>query len=137
MNRAATRPQPVPPAVAIVTTDEQVGPEAVQYLDGGCQLQMLQTWEELLAALKQQPLDAILLDLDTLGESSDVGVAALRELRSNHPDLVLVAMTRSNSRSLRLKAMEATADEYFVAPIEFQEVQIVLARALEKRLAEV
>jgi len=136
MNRAATRPLPVPPAVAIVTTDELVGPEAVQYLDGGYQLQMLQTWEELLLALQQQPLDAILLDLDTLGESSDAGIAALRELRSNHPDLVLVAMTRSNSRNLRLKAMEATADEYFIAPVQFQEVQIVLARALDKRLAE-
>ncbi|HTM41200.1 MAG TPA: sigma-54 dependent transcriptional regulator [Terriglobales bacterium] len=137
MNRAAARPRPVVPAVAIVTTDELVGPEAAKYLDGAYQLQMLQTWEELQAALQEISLDAILLDLDTLGESSDVGVAAMRELRSNHPDLVLVAMTRSNSRHLRWKAMEATADEYFVAPIEFQEVQIILARALEKRLAEI
>ncbi|HEV2115747.1 MAG TPA: response regulator, partial [Terriglobales bacterium] len=119
MNRAATRPQPVLPEVAIVTTDDLVGPEAAKYLDSAYQLQMLQTWEELLAALQQQALDAILLDLDTLGENSDVGIAALRELRSNHPDLVLVAMTRSNSRHLRWKAMEATADEYFVAPVEF------------------
>jgi two-component system response regulator PilR (NtrC family) len=137
MNRAAARSQPVLPAVAIVTTDELVGPEAAKYLDSAYQLQMLQTWEELQAALQEISLDAILLDLDTLGESSDVGVAALRELRSNHPDLVLVAMTRSNSRHLRWKAMEATADEYFAAPIEFQEVQIILARALEKRLAEI
>jgi DNA-binding NtrC family response regulator len=137
MNRTATRPQPVPAAVAIVTTDEQVGPEASQYLDGACQLHLLQTWEELVATLQRQPLNAILLDLDTLGENSDTGIAAVRELRSNYPDLVLVAMTRSNSRALRWKAMEATADEYFVAPIDFQEVQIVLARALEKRLAEI
>src|SRR6185437_9856525 len=137
MNRAATRPQPALPAVAIVTTDEQVGPEASQYLGNDYQLQLLQTWEELLAALQQQALDAILLDLDTLGDNSDVGVAGLRELRNLHPDLVLVAMTRSNSRNLRWKAMEATADEYFVAPIEFHEVQIILARALDKRMAEI
>jgi DNA-binding NtrC family response regulator len=137
MNRAATRPQPVLPAIAIVTTDELVGPEAAKYLDSAYQLQMLQTWDELQAMLQEISLDAILLDLDTLGENSDVGVAALRELRSNHPDMMLVAMTRSNSRHLRWKATEATADEYFVAPIEFQEVQIILARALEKRLAEI
>ena len=136
MNRAATRPQAVPAVVAIVTTDEKVGPEATQYLSD-CQLQMLQTWEELQATLQGQALDAILLDLDTLGENSDTGIAGLRELRSNYPDLVLVAMTRSNSRHLRWKAMEATVDEYFVAPVDFQEVQIVLARALEKRLAEI
>ncbi|MGE5205856.1 MAG: sigma 54-interacting transcriptional regulator [Chlamydiota bacterium] len=137
MNRSATRPQPVPAAVAIVTTDEQVGPEASKYLDGACQLHLLQTWEELVARLQREPLNAILLDLDTLGDNSDTGIAAVRELRSNFPDLVLVAMTRSNSRALRWKAMEATADEYFVAPVDFQEVQIVLARALEKRLAEI
>jgi two-component system response regulator PilR (NtrC family) len=137
MNRTATRPQPAPPAVAIVTTDEQVGPEADKFLSAGYQLQYQQTWDQLQAALAQLPLQAILLDLDTLGETSDVGVAALRELRSTHPDLVLVAMTRSSSRLLRMKAMEATADEYFVAPIDFQEVQIVLARALEKRRAEI
>ena len=137
MNRAAARPQPELPAIAVVTTDERVGPEAIQYLGDGCQLRLLQTWEELVAALQEQPLDAILLDLDTLGENSDAGIAALRELRSNYPDQVLVAMTRSNSRNLRWKAMEATADEYFVAPIEFSEVQIVLARTLEKRMAEI
>ncbi len=137
MNRAAARPQPELPAIAVVTTDERVGPEAIQYLGDDCQLRLLQTWEELVAALQEQALDAILLDLDTLGENSDVGIAALRELRSNYPDLVLVAMTRSNSRNLRWKAMEATADEYFVAPIEFQEVQIVLSRTLEKRMAEI
>ncbi len=137
MNRAASRPQPVSPAVAVVTTDEKVGPEAGQHLGGEYQLHLLQTWEELAALLQEHALDAILLDLDTLGDSSDTGVAALRELRSNYPDLVLVAMTRSNSRNLRLKAMEATADEYFVAPIEFAEVRIILARALEKRQTEI
>ena len=135
MNRAATRPQPAPPAVAIVTTDEQVAPEANQYLAGDCRLEQCQSWEELAMKLQETALDAILLDLDTLGDNSDVGIAALRELRSNYPDMLLVAMTRSNSRNLRLKAMEATADEYFVAPIDFQEMRIILGRGLEKRRA--
>jgi DNA-binding NtrC family response regulator len=42
-------------------------------------------------------------------------------------------LTRSNSRNLRLKAVHADVDEYFVAPINFDEVRIVLGRALEKR----
>src|SRR5579862_10058089 len=137
MTRAPLRSEPALPAVAIVTTDEQVGPEAHAFLSAECQLALLQTWEELLATLAEYALDAVLLDLDTLGETSDAGVVALRELRSRHPDLLLVAMTRSNSRNLRLKAMEATADEYFVAPINFQEVQIILGRGLEKRRAEI
>jgi DNA-binding NtrC family response regulator len=53
------------------------------------------------------------------------------------PELLLVALTRSNSKGLRYKAMDATVDEYFVAPINFEEVRIVLGRALEKRWAEI
>jgi len=44
-----------------------------------------------------------------------------------------VAITRSNSRSLPLKANQAGADDFFLAPLDFQELQIVLARAIEKR----
>src|SRR5208282_851100 len=80
---------------------------------------------------------AILLDIDTIAENTLDGVAALAELRSIEPDLVLVALTRSNSRSIRHKAINATVDEYFVAPIDFQEVHVVLTRALEKRTAEI
>jgi two-component system response regulator PilR (NtrC family) len=53
------------------------------------------------------------------------------------PDLILAALTRSDSRNTRHKAIEAIVDEYFVAPIDFQEVLIVLNRALEKRVAEI
>jgi DNA-binding NtrC family response regulator len=50
---------------------------------------------------------------------------------------VLVALTRSSSRRTRHHAINAAVDEYFVAPIDFSEVLIVLNRALEKRAAEI
>src|SRR4029077_17268458 len=53
------------------------------------------------------------------------------------PDLVLIGLTRSTSRKLRLQAVEASLDEYFVAPIRFEEVHFVLGRALEKRSLEI
>jgi two-component system response regulator PilR (NtrC family) len=52
-------------------------------------------------------------------------------------DFLLVGLTRSNSRKLRLKAVDSAVDEYFVAPINFEEVRIVLGRALEKRTVEI
>jgi DNA-binding NtrC family response regulator len=137
MRSAAARTQPFRYIVFIVTTDERVGPEAETYLASDYDVQMFQTWEELIAAHRKQPPQAILLDIDTIAERSEDGVAAIAELRSMGPDLVLVALTRSNSRRIRHKAVEATVDEYFVAPIDFQEVNIVLTRALEKRAAEV
>src|SRR5271163_514892 len=123
--------------VAIVTTDEMVRPEAESHLASDYELYLLRTWDELLSLIKKDLPDAILLDIDEIGESSEDGVSALAELRSKGPDLLLVALTRSNSRSTRHKAIEAVVDEYFVAPIDFQEVRIVLARALEKRTAEI
>jgi DNA-binding NtrC family response regulator len=120
----------------IVTTDERVSPEAETYLAPDYDLRVLQTWDELLARLKREPPDAIFLDIDTIGEHSKDGIAALAELRAQGPDLVLVGLTRSNSHNLRLQAVAATVDEYFVAPINFEEVRGVLHRALEKRALE-
>jgi len=120
-------------AVIIITTDERVRPEAEAYLAPEHDLSMLQTWDEMIALISKQPPDAVLLDLDTIGDRSEDGITALGELRALGPDLVLVGLTRSNSHNLRLKAVAATVDEYFVAPIDFEEVRDVLNRALEKR----
>src|SRR5208282_681674 len=90
-----------------------------------------------IAVVKKHPPDIVLLDIDLIGQHSDEGVSALSELRSLVPDLLLVALTRSNRKGLRYKAMDARVDEYFVAPINFEEIRIVLGRALEKRWAEI
>jgi DNA-binding NtrC family response regulator len=137
MRSSAVRVQPSRYSIFIVTTDERVGPEAETYLASDYDLRLFQTWEELVGALKKEPPQAILLDIDTIAERSQEGVAALAELRSMEPDVVLVALTRSNSRSIRHMAIQATVDEYFVAPIDFREVHTVLTRALEKRMAEI
>jgi len=135
--RATNAPTEPRFAVVIVTTDERVRPEAETYLAGEHDLLMLRTWDELTALIHKQPPDAILLDLDTVGERSKDGIAALGELRALGPDLVLMGLTRSNSRNLRLQAVAAKVDEYFVAPINFEEVRGVLHRALEKRALEI
>jgi DNA-binding NtrC family response regulator len=123
--------------VAIVTGDELVGPEAEAHLAPDYDLRMLQTWDELLALIKKQVPDAIFLDIDMVGPNSEQGITALAELRSFGPDMVLVALTRSDRRSLRHQAIDATVDQYFVAPINFEEVRVILGRALEKRAAEI
>jgi DNA-binding NtrC family response regulator len=130
------RAQTSRPIIAVVTTDELVGPEARRYLSQACDLNVLPTWSGLAALLAQQWLDAVLLDIDTARQSSDDGISAVSELRALSPELVIFAMTRSVSRNLRLKAVAAGVDDYFVAPVDFDEVRIVLMRALEKRAAE-
>ncbi len=123
--------------IVVVTTDERVRPEAEAYLAPEHDLCMLQTWDELTAFIGKHPPDAVLLDLDMIGDRSEDGITALGELRALGPDLVLVGLTRSNSHNLRLKAVAATVDEYFVAPVNFEEVREVLNRALEKRALKI
>jgi DNA-binding NtrC family response regulator len=137
MRAAAARVLPSAYRVVIVTTDELVRPEAETHLAEDFDLHILRTWPELRVFLKRQPADAILLDIDTVGEHSEDGITGLAELRSLNPDLVLVALTRSDSRQLRHKAIDAAVDEYFVAPIKFEEIRMVLGRMLEKRSAEI
>jgi DNA-binding NtrC family response regulator len=137
MHSAALRSQLSRCTIFIVTTDERVGPEAEAHLASDYDMHTFQSWDELLAAHKKQPPHAILLDIDTIGERTEDGIAALAELRSTGPDLLLVALTRSSSRRTRHHAIHASVDEYFVAPIDFSEVSIVLNRALEKRAAEI
>jgi len=137
LRSAATPPSNSRDRVVIVTTDERVGPEAETYLAADYDLNVLQTWDELIALIKKGPPEAILLDIDTVGERSEDGIAALAELRSLGPDFVLVGLTRSNRRNLRLKAVDSAVDEYFIAPINFEEVRIVLGRVLEKRAVEI
>lgn len=136
MRNAAARALAPAYSVVIVTTDELVGPAAEAHLAPEYDLNILRSWEELAALLKKHSPDAVFLDIDTIGEGSEDGIAALLELRSFNRNLVLAALTRSMSRNLRRKAIGAAVDEYFVAPIKFEEVRIVLGRLLEKRAAE-
>lgn len=122
-------------SVVILTTDESVRPEAEAHLAAEYNLSILPNWNDLIARIGKQAPDAVLLDIDVIGEHPDEGLSAVSELRSAVPDLVLMALTRSRSKGLRHKALDATVDEYFVAPINFEEVRIILSRALEKRQA--
>jgi len=123
--------------ILIVTTDALVEPAAATYLAVDHDVFLLPTWDELITFVKKQPPDAVLLDIDIIGQRPDEGISALGELRMLAPDLVLVALTRSNRKGLRHKAVDANIDEYFVAPVNFEEVRIVMDRALEKRSAEI
>ena len=124
------------PSVVVCTTDELVLPEVEQFLAPRFETTFFDSFARVSPALAEQPVDALLLDIDTVAENINDGLRALRQVRELAPHIVLVALTRSSSRNLRLKAEQNGADEYFVAPVDFQELRIVLDRALEKRAAE-
>jgi two-component system OmpR family response regulator len=78
---------------------------------------------------KQQPFDAVLLDLN-LGDGS--GLDALREARSRGDRTPVLVLTARNRTDERIAGLDAGADDYLGKPFELAEVEARL-RALVRR----
>src|SRR6202162_2744389 len=87
-------------------------------------------------AVEDSSLQSMLFDLDSVGEGARDGIDVLQEIRTIRDDIVLVAMTRSRDHNLPLRASQAGADEFVLAPVNYEELQTLLARAIEKRAHE-
>ena len=123
--------------IAIVTTDDSVLPSVEAFLAPTFNITLLNNPDDIMPLLTQEPLDAILLDVDTVASSTAQGLGVLQELRGISEDFVLIALTRSHSHSLRRRATESGADDLFVAPVDFDELRLVLERALDRRGIEI
>jgi DNA-binding NtrC family response regulator len=119
--------------VAIITAETSAFPDMEHFLAPRFTASLAQDDKQVQAATDDPDTRAILLDLDSVGDDQSEALRLLQDIRQVRDDLVLVAITRSNSRTIPLKASEAGADEFFLAPLDFQELQVVLARAIEKR----
>jgi DNA-binding NtrC family response regulator len=74
--------------------------------------------------------------LDCVGDGAGDGLDVLGEMRGIRDDVVLAVFTRSVQRTIPLKASQAGADEFFLFPLNYEELKIVLTRAIEKRSLE-
>jgi len=119
--------------IAIITAETDTFPEMRQSLAPRFAAVLVQTDKQIQAAVDDARTRAVLLDLDSIGDEVSDALRLIEDLRRVREDLVMVAVTRSNSRSIPLKASQSGADEFFLAPLDFQELQIVLWRAIEKR----
>jgi two-component system response regulator PilR (NtrC family) len=119
--------------IAIITGETDAFPDMQHFLSPRFSATLAQTEKQIQSAADDSTMRAMLIDLDSLGTDHSQALQLVHDLRQIRDDLVLVAITRSNSRSIPLKASQAGADEFFLAPLDFEELQIVLWRAIEKR----
>jgi len=124
-------------AIAIITAETSAFPDMQHFLAPKFKAALAQTEKQIQSVVEDLEIRAVLMDLDSIGKGSTDALRLLQEIRQVRDDLVLVAITRSNSRSTPLKASQSGADEFFLAPLDFLELQIVLARAIEKRSLQV
>ena len=123
-------------SLAVITDDTEPFPEIRKHLGGEFRISLATTENEIKTVLELSGLHAILFDLDCIGDGPADGLDVLQEIHEIREDVVLVAFTKTNSRSIPLKASQAGADEFFLVPLNYDELKIVLLRAVEKRALE-
>jgi DNA-binding NtrC family response regulator len=123
-------------SVAVVIANADAFPEMRRGLQPAFRAVLADTERAIKEAVEDGSLQAMLLDLDSVGKGARDGVEVLREIRAIRDDLVLVAMTRSRDHSIPLRASQAGADEFVLSPVDYEELQGVLARAIDKRAHE-
>jgi DNA-binding NtrC family response regulator len=123
-------------SLAVITDDTEPYPEIRRHLGGEFRTSLATTENEIKTVLELSGLHAILFNLDCIGDGPADGLDVLEEIRKIRDDLVIVAITKTNTRSIPLKASQAGADEFFLVPINYNELKIVLLRAIEKRALE-
>jgi DNA-binding NtrC family response regulator len=95
---------------------------------GGYEVVPVQSGEEALDTLKTEDVDLVLTDRRLPGMD---GVALLRQLKAEHPDLAVVVMTAYGSIESAVEAMRLGAEDYLVKPFEVAEMLLVIRRAIE------
>jgi len=120
-------------SIAVVIEDADAFPEIKRGLQPTFRAKLAHNEHAIKDAVEDLGLQAMLFDLDCIGDGASDGVEVLQEIRAMRDDLVLVAMTRSGQHSIPLRASQAGADEFVVAPVNYAELQSLIATAIEKR----
>jgi DNA-binding NtrC family response regulator len=82
--------------------------------------------EEAVEQQKKNPADLVLLDIRLPGIC---GIDALREMLKTDKDLLVIMMTAYEDISTVIKSMKMGAYDYFVKPLDIDELDIIIEKA--------
>jgi DNA-binding NtrC family response regulator len=94
----------------------------------GCDVVAVASGNEALAALEEVTPALIITDLKIPGMS---GMDLLKLLRSDHPELTVIMVTAYGTVKTAVEAMKAGAYDYLTKPIDYDELALVVNRAME------
>jgi DNA-binding NtrC family response regulator len=122
--------------LAVISDEGEHYREIHKYLGSVFRTVLAKSADEIKSVLEELGLHAILFNLDCVGDGTRDGLDVLEEMRKVRDDVVIAAFTRSVQRTIPLEASQAGADELFLLPLNYEELKIVLLRAIEKRSLE-
>jgi DNA-binding NtrC family response regulator len=86
--------------------------------------------DDALRAVNERTVDLVLTDLSMPGKD---GLALLDGIRSLNPEIPVVVMTAFGTVSTAVDAMKRGAADYLTKPIDLDELEVLIARTLERR----
>lgn len=96
----------------------------------GCDVMTVANANEALAALNEITPALVITDLRIPGMS---GMDLLKTLRGDHPELTVIMVTAYGTVRTAVEAMKAGAYDYITKPIDYDELALVVNRALERQ----
>ena len=119
-------------ASVLIAEDEPTAREALRELleDEGYRVITTARGDEALELLTDMRVEAAVLDVRMPGRD---GLSILRELQHHENAPALLVMTAYGTSSIAIEAMTLGAFDYLIKPINFEELLILLRRAIENR----
>ena len=116
----------------VVIDDEKNAADALGALlhDDGYEVAVGYDAETALRLLEAQEPDLVLTDLRLPGLD---GLELLGRIRQMHPSTMVIVMTAYGTVKNAVKAMKLGAEDYLSKPVDVEELELVVSRALEKK----
>lgn len=114
--------------VFIVDDERSIREGISMALGGHYRVEAFTKAETALRAIKKEPPDLILLDIGLPGMD---GIAALREIKNIHPEILIIIITAYEDINTVVSAMKLGAHDYVVKPIHMDGLEVSIQNALE------
>jgi DNA-binding NtrC family response regulator len=115
-------------SILIVDDDKLLQKPLKQILSGEYDVSTAGSGEEALAIIEEKPIDLMLLDVRLPGMD---GVETLKVVRERDKNILVIMMTAFEDVKTVITSMKMGAFDYLVKPLDMDEIEIIVERALE------
>jgi DNA-binding NtrC family response regulator len=122
----------IPKARVVVIDDEVNAAAALETLlrEDGFDVERAHDGRSGLQIIDKFDPDVVLTDLRMTGMD---GIELLARIKEVHPETMVILMTAYGTVKTAVKAMKLGAEDYLAKPVDIDELEVVLQKALEKK----